>query len=232
MHIAETVPEDDEVTRILIESFYEGVAAAEIFKLRKNVMRGLSYNAERAVYNGIRILRYRGKPDKQYEIDETTAEIVRKIFNEFEMGVSLTDICSGLNKKGLTTIHGNNFTINALRHILQNKAYIGVYKWGDIVVPDGMPRIIDDKAFETVQKKFEANRRGGKGAVKKLNPDAEIADYWLTGKLYCKECGNPITGLSGTSRNGDLYYYYSCSAYRKRKYSLKNKSKPLLEKIT
>jgi site-specific DNA recombinase len=150
VHIAETVPEDDEVTRILIESFYEGVAAAEIFKHRKNVMRGLSYNAERAIYNGIRILGYRGEPDKKYEIDETTTEIVRKIFNEFEMGVSLTDICSGLNKKGLTTIHGNNFTINALRHILQNKAYIGVYKWGDIVVPDGMPRIIDDKTFETV----------------------------------------------------------------------------------
>jgi len=64
-----------------------------------------------------------------------------------------------------------------------------------------------------------------------LNPNSNIADYWLTGKLFCKECGSPMTGLSGTSKSGESFYYYSCSAHRNKKCSLKNKSKKLLEKI-
>lgn len=230
LYVAESFPED-EGSQVLMESFYEGVAASEIVKHSKNVMRGLRYNAERALYNGRQILGYQGKVNNQYEIDPNTDEIVRKIFNDFISGTSLTGIRNELNSKGITTNKGNQFTVNSLRHILKNRAYIGEYKWGDVIIPDGMPKIIDQNTFDQVQKRFEDNNRGGKGAVRKLNPNSNIADYWLTGKLFCKECGSPMTGLSGTSKSGESFYYYSCSAHRKKKCSLKNKSKKLLEKI-
>lgn len=39
-------------------------------------------------------------------------------------------------------------------------------------------------------------------------------DYLLTGKLRCGHCGSYMTGISGTSRNGELHYYYTCQKRR------------------
>ncbi len=140
-------------------------------------------------------------------------------------------ICDGLNEAGQRTIKGNKFSVNSLRTILANRAYIGEYKFGDVIIPDGMPLLIDNATFQEAQAKLEANRRGGKGAVKKIHPDAPIEDYWLSGKLYCGLCGGAVQGMSGTSKGGRSYYYYSCGNHRKHKCALKSQRKGLLEKI-
>ena len=36
------------------------------------------------------------------------------------------------------------------------------------------------------------------------------ADYILSGKLYCGECGTPMKGVCGHSSNGEVYFYYNC----------------------
>ena len=231
VYVAEAIPDDDEATQILMESIYEAMAASFIVSHRKNVVRGMTYNAENALYNGIKILGYIGKPNQKYEIDDSTAPTVRRIFKEYAGGVPMQKICNGLNDAGLRTIHGNAFTVNALRHILTHRAYIGEYKFGDVLIPDGMPRIIDDDLFQKAQARLEANKRGGKGAIKKLHPEVEIEDYWLSGKLYCGLCGGTLQGVSGTSKTGGLYYYYSCMNHRKHTCTLKNQRKVLVEKI-
>lgn len=58
VYVAEAIPDDDDATQVLLESIYEGMAAAFIESHRKNVTRGLTYNAERGLYNGIRMLGY------------------------------------------------------------------------------------------------------------------------------------------------------------------------------
>ena len=83
----------------------------------------------------------------------------------------------GNNNAGQKTVRGNKFTVNSLRNILVNRAYIGEYKFGKTLIPDGMPRLIDDETFQKAQAKLEANKRGGKGAIKKLHPEIEIEDY-------------------------------------------------------
>lgn len=230
-YVAETIPDDDEATQILMESIYEAMAASFIVSHRKNVMRGLTHNAQNALYNGIKILGYAGQPDQRYKIDDCTAPTVRRIFQEYAEGVPMQQICNNLNESGLRSNNGNKFTINSLRRILTNRAYIGEYKYSDVLIPDGMPRLIDDKTFQTVQAKLESNKRGGKGAVKKLHPEIAIEDYFLTGKLYCGLCGETLQGISGTGKSGKLYYYYSCKNYRKHGCPLKNQRKELLEKI-
>lgn len=231
VYVAESIPEDDEATQILMESIYEAMAASFIVSHRKNVVRGMTYNAENAVYNGIKVLGYIGKPNQKYEIDEKTAPIVQRIFKEYSEGIPMQKICNSLNDAGLRTIHGNAFTVNALRHILTHRAYIGEYKFGDVIIKDGMPHIIDDETFQKAQERLESNKRGGKGAVRKLHPEIPIEDYWLSGKLYCGLCGGTLQGVSGTGKRGDLYYYYSCMNHRKHKCSLKNQRKGLIEKM-
>ena len=99
------------------------------------------------------------------------------------------------------------------------------------MIPDGMPRLIDDDTFLEVQAKLEANRRGGKGAIRKMDPEAAIEDYWLTGKIRCGLCGGTLQGVSGTSHTGATHYYYSCKSHRKHACKLKNQRKELMEAI-
>lgn len=53
--------------------------------------------------------------------------------------------------------------------------------------------------------------------------------YWLTGKLYCGECGSTMQGVSGTSKTGRTYYYYYCSAQRRKECHLHKARKRDLE---
>ena len=140
-------------------------------------------------------------------------------------------ICNGLNEVGLRSIRGNKFTVNSMHRILTNRAYIGEYHFGDVIIPDGMPRLIDDVIFQAVQAKLVGNRRGGKGAMKKAHPEAQVEDYWLSGKMYCGLCGGAMQGVSGTSRAGNPYYYYSCKNHRKHACTLRDQRKELMEMI-
>lgn len=55
--------------------------------------------------------------------------------------------------------------------------------------------------------------------------------YWLTGKLYCGECGETMQGVSGTSKTGRTYYYYYCSAQRKKLCTKKKVKKDWIEDL-
>ena len=38
-------------------------------------------------------------------------------------------------------------SVNSLRHILHNDRYLGIYRYADVVIPDGMPQLIDQETF-------------------------------------------------------------------------------------
>lgn len=44
------------------------------------------------------------------------------------------------------------------------------------------------------------------------SPRNDRADYILSGKLFCGECGTAMKGVSGHSSNGEVYFYYNCRA--------------------
>ncbi len=119
--------------------------------------------------------------------------------------------------------------VNSLNKILRNRAYIGEYRWGEHIIPGGMPQIISLELFDAADKKLEKNRRGGKGAARKLNP--EEVDFWLTGHVYCGECGSPLHGISGTSKTGNIYYYYTCLNHKKKLCGMGNQPKEKIEAI-
>lgn len=89
--------------------------------------------------------------------------------------------------------------------MLQNRRYIGEYKYRDTVVENGIPPIIDNETFERVQVRLEKNKHAP--AHKKATADEP---YLLTTKLFCGDCGQAMTGESGKSHNGNIYYYYKC----------------------
>lgn len=211
-YVAENLPED-EGERILIEALYEGMAASFIYSHRQNVIRGQRYNAENCLYSGRKILGYKGQVNMKYEIDPDTAPIVQKIYKDYADGVGMQEIADKLNDAGIRSAHGRRFSVNSLRYILQNRTYLGEYRYSDLMIPDGMPRIISDELYGRVQERLAYNRRGGRKAVALQE---EKPDFWLTGHIFCGDCGSTVGGTSGTGKHGERHYYYMC-INRKRK---------------
>lgn len=54
----------------------------------------------------------------------------------------------------------------------------------------------------------------------KHSPAAQRNTFFLlTTKLFCGHCGQPMVGDSGTIKNGNTYYYYTCKGHRAHKCS-------------
>ena len=231
-YVAESLPED-EAERVLIEGIEEALAEHFIIQHSKNVTRGLNYNAENALYNGHKILGYTGRKNQRYEIDPETAPIVQKIFNDYVLGIPMKVIADELNAAGYRTVRGMEFTEKSLWHTLHNRSYIGEYKWGDIIVPDGFPPLVSAEVFERAQDMMQKNKHGGRGGAKKLEATSALegVDFWLTGHLYCGKCGAPLSGTAGTSHTGKVYSYYTCNNHRKHTCDSGNIKKEYLERV-
>ena len=190
--------------------------------MAEDIVRGLMDNASKCMMNTRAPMGYKKGEDGRFAIDEKNAEIVREIFNRFLDGWSFTDIAKDLNRRGIKTAIGNEWNKNSFHRMLVNENYIGVYKYSSVRVEGGVPEIIDRETFEEVQ--IRLNKKNPVG--KKRN----TTEYLLTGKLFCGHCKNPMVGISGTGKHGDLHYYYACQGHRKKLCDKKNVTRESIEK--
>lgn len=209
----------DNAEGILVESLLEGMAEYYSAELAQKVSRGLRESAYKHKATGALPYGYRADKEKNIIIDEERAAVVRKIYEMYSDGYTAKEITGYLNSKGLRTQTGGEWNKNSLPRILSNPRYTGTYIYRDYVCPDAIPRIIDDETFEKVQTKLNKNRR--KGAVKKAK-----VDYLLTTKLFCGHCKAMMIGETGTSKTGNIYYYYKCSTRKKDRHACNKKTVP------
>ena len=206
LYAMEPIPEGS--AGVLLEGMLEATAEWYSRQLSENVTRGMTDNAHRCLYNGTKILGYSRGTDGRYALNEAEAAVVRNIFDLYRSGYSAARICRTLNAQGVKTARGFPFAPEGILRIITNERYTGVYIWGDIRVPGGMPAIIDQSTFEEAQRmKKKTARHVEQGAV----------DYLLTGKAFCGHCGAAMIGDSGTSKDGTRHYYYTCQGRKARK---------------
>lgn len=227
--VAEMSPEDSP-EGTLMERIMDAQAEFYSKQLAVNIQRGMNYNASHALYNGHKILGYDVDENKKYIVDPSTAPFVQRIFNEYANGKPMKEIMDDLDKQGVRSNKGNKITINSLRKILSNRAYLGEYRYSDYVIEGGIPALVDEDTFNQVQERFKLNKRNGSQRAKGLDEN-NAPRYWLTGKLYCGECNETMQGVSGTSKTGAKHYYYYCKAYRRKKCSHKPIKKDEIEKL-
>ncbi|MBE5822278.1 MAG: recombinase family protein [Clostridiales bacterium] len=215
----------DDASGILMESVLEGMAEYYSVELSQKVKRGMRINAEKCLYNGGKVpLGYKISETKHYEINEQEAEIVRLIYKMYANGSTIADIIRELNRRLIKTAEGKEFNKNSINVILKNEKYIGIYKYNDIRIENGVPQIIDNKTFEKVKAIMETNKKAPARAKAKT-------EYLLSTKLFCGTCNELMTGTCGTSRNGTIYYYYICNGIKKKKCNRKNIKKEYIEDI-
>ena len=149
------------------------------------------------------------KATGRLEVNPETAPYVQELFARYADGERLTVLQAEMEERGLRSKRGNAYTVSVLSNLLKNRKYIGEYKYGDVITPDGIPAIIDKELFERVQMRMAANKK----APARAKAEEE---YLLTTKLYCGDCGRLMAGESGKGCKGIVYHYYKCSGAKRR----------------
>lgn len=194
----------DDPSGILLESVIEGMAEFYSAELSENVMHGMTENVLEGKWPGGYVpLGYVLDADHRLQIEPYAAETVRKIYQLAKEGRTPSSICHAMKAEGRQSRSGRPFVYNTLHTILTNEIYTGTLLWHDIRAEHAVPAIIDTSTWKDVQAMLN-QRKHAKTAKRSDN-------YLLAGKLYCGHCGEPMVGKSGTSKHGNLYYYYNCS---------------------
>ncbi|MGN0014905.1 MAG: recombinase family protein [Candidatus Gastranaerophilaceae bacterium] len=154
----------------------------------------------------------------RYIYDEEKTPIVREIFTRYAAGEKAVAICEDLNKRGFRTYTGGEFNKNSFHTMFKNNKYMGIYHFKskdpdlkDVHNEDKIPAIITKELFKKVQARINSNKH------KKSKKRLEDMYFLLSGKAYDGNCGGAFIGDSGTSKNGETYYYYTCQNKKTRK---------------
>lgn len=197
---------------IILEAMLEGMAEYYSAELSVKVKRGQKENALKCKANGGMIpFGYIINSERYYEIDPLTAPIVLEIFTRYADGQTIKEISEDMNARGVFTATKYKYTNkSSLHNLLKNRRYIGEYRYGDTITPDGMPAIVPQDIFDKVRERMEKNKH--KPAAMKADEE-----YILTTKLFCGKCGTMMVGVGGTSKTGKVHHYYKCgnAIYRK-----------------
>jgi DNA invertase Pin-like site-specific DNA recombinase len=194
----------------------------------KHVIRAMKENARQGFFNGSQppygyrsvatdISGSRGRRKKRLEIDETEADIVRKIYHLYLHGLEgqqmgCKEIAKHLTESGLL-MRGKPWRMQKVQILLSDTTYMGQYFFGmrdskgsvtrpvEEWVKTEVPPIIDAATFERVRIVRESR------APAQTPPRLVGSPTLLTGILRCK-CGAAMTLATG---KGGQYKYYKCT---------------------
>lgn len=166
---------------------------------------------------------------KKYEINPNEAPAVKEMFEMTKNGFSYKQISDKLLAKGYTTRSGEKFSYSTINTILQNDKYCGILvynredsprkknrvlkeKFDEIRTDGAVEPIVSKELFQCVQKVLKQRKNN---TIPKHNSNP---DYFLTGFIFCKECGKAMHGTTTKSgRNKKVKRYYVCPNHKKEK---------------
>ena len=148
--------------------------------------------------------------DKKYHINEAEAAVVREIFQKYAQGYMAQAIADDLKERNFRRKNGQLITHKFVYKVLHDKRYTGIVTHKGEDYDKVFPAIITKELWAQVNAIHEENKNAP-GRKK------EIFDYILSGKLICGSCKHRMVGISGTSKTGDVHYYYSCLSRQRGK---------------
>ena len=87
----------------------------------------MNLNAEKCLATGGNVaLGYYVDENKRFQIDESTAPTIVKIFEMYASGQTIKQITDYMNSQQIKTSTGSEFNKNSLRTMLANRRYIGL----------------------------------------------------------------------------------------------------------
>lgn len=155
------------------------------------------------------------KDTGEMTINQAQAVIVRRIFEDYLSGVSVSGIRNKLNEEGYVC-RDKPWNYRVIRLILENPVYIGKIRlYGKVY--DGLHEpIIDENTFDLVQPELLARQK--KTYEENNNPRPFQAKYMVSGIVRCGYCDSPLEIMLGTVRkDGTRYKRYKCKSQHQSK---------------
>jgi site-specific DNA recombinase len=206
-------------------------------------------NARQGFYNGSRLpLGYtlsegekRGhRIKKKLVVDPVEAETVKLIYRLYLEGegvagpMGVKAVTKTLNENGLRTRLGARYGTASIHKILTNPVYAGLWRFNrrdaktgrekasSEIIEVSVPAIIEPSCFEKVQKSLKGR------SPTLIAPRFVNGPILLSGLAHCASCGGAMTLRTGTSKNGKIHRYYTCStSARSGKVACKGRSMPM-----
>lgn len=202
----------DAIGSVIDERYSRQVASDTRRSMLKNARDGF-FGGGRVPYGFVTV------PDgkrKRLAAHPTEGPVVERIFRYALGGLGAKWVAMRLNEEGLS-MRGRAWSKNTISTILKNEVYMGMIVFNrtnsrtrkpnpvsDWVKVRSHAPIVDPDQFAAVQEGMAdraPTRVGGTPRSQRV----------FVGLLKCA-CGAPLRITNGTSRNGDRYDYYTCSA--------------------
>lgn len=194
------------------------IAQFERRQVAERVAANMNARAQRGLYNGGPVpFGYELNPDKPgyLRVHSTHSETVRKVFEIFLVYERLSDTCKWLNDNGFDysgVIYGGgrrmrpgHFTVDTVRRMIINKAYVGMREFKERGVMKTVEAvwepIIDKNIFD------KANEVLARGNHQRKKATISRFPYLLTGLVSCQKCGDVMCGKSAWVKVGKVGYY-------------------------
>jgi site-specific DNA recombinase len=198
----------------------------------KHVIRSMKENARQGFWNGataplgyklIEAEKRGTKIKKKLDLDPVEVETVRLIFRLYLHGdgnsgaLGVKEVVKWLNRNGYRTRRGETFGVASVHKILTNTVYIGQWKFNktssrtrqrkpdEEVITIPVPGLVEPQVFEQVQRQLHAR------SPRVVAPRVTTGPILLTGLAVCATCRGGMTLRTGTSQNGVIHRYYTCS---------------------
>lgn len=142
------------------------------------------------------------------ELVPAEAEVVRAITQLYLDGLGYQAIANKLDERGYSAPAGGEWHESSVSRIIQRDIYAGYIEWGNArnaEPSDKFPALWDADTHKAIMRERHRRRRQAGGS--------DIATF-LSGIVYCNECGHPMSH-SPTTADGVVYSYYRCQRYRR-----------------
>ena len=172
-------------------------AKKETSNTSKRVKKGIHKMYGMGQDRWARIFGYTRNAEQTYVIVPLEAEVIRRIFSEYEHGKSIQGICDGLNADGIKTAENGIWKVTTIRSVLKNEKYAGqvrLLKRGDgeeILLKNHHEAIVSLKTYERVQKLLAMKSLGGKGEGGKSRSSTTQYPFGDI-PVLCPLCGKPM----------------------------------------
>ncbi|MBU0492626.1 MAG: recombinase family protein [Chloroflexi bacterium] len=151
--------------------------------------------------------------DTYLEIDEPEAAVVRRIYAMYlgrdgydladTRGIAVALTAERIPRPGRSARGtGPAWSQETIRYILMNPAYIGKFRYGDVVIDLPHLAIIDREVWDVAQ---ERRKRNGQRARRNRK-----YEYLLAGGYLRCSCGWAMRGHVVRAARGRIYVYYVC----------------------
>ncbi len=230
--ISITQPTSDDSSGDMVRKIFSVFDEFQSKETSKHTARSMLENARQGFFNGAHppfgyraveteVTGNRGRKKKRLAIDETEAEIVRRIFKLYIQGhqgnpLGMKAIATLLNQQGVS-MRGRPWRTQKLQDLLSDSLYMGEYYYNQFDSKKQKPKpqdewikisvdpIVDEPTFARARRAREERAPG------RVSPRLVSSPILLSGLLICAECGSGMSLMTGKSGQ---YRYYKCTNQR------------------